>query len=191
MPVVETAYSTRPPRPRTSPRDRPPLASRLFVGLIAVGAMLTTVALLLSDRAPGAVETVFGERARRLWARIDASERVDLPSTSELPPTDFFLHVAIWAVVAGLVGLALWTWRGLVVAAVVLAGASALLELAQGRYATTRAVEAGDGAANLIGVGLGLAAAGACFVVWSALAGLARVLTGGSSRSRWDRAASG
>ncbi len=190
MPVAGTTLSTRTPRARTSPRARPPFASRLFFGLMGVGAMLTTVALLLSDRAPGAIEVVFGDRARRLWERIDASERVDLPPASELPSTDFFLHVIIWAVVAGLVGLALWTWRGLVVAAVVLAAASAVLELAQGRYSTTRAVEASDVAANMVGIGLGLAAAGVCFVLWSTLAGLARLLGRSASRDRWDGALS-
>lgn len=147
-----------------------------MVGSTGVGALLFTAALLLSDRAPGVVESVFGERVRQLWERIDTSERVDLPPTSELPSTDFLVHVAIWAVVAGLVGLAVWTWRGLAVSAVLLGAASVGVELAQGRFATTRAVEGSDAAANLLGIGLGVTAAAACLLVWSALAGVGRLL---------------
>lgn len=188
MPVVERTISAPAPARRSSPRDRPPLAIRSFVGLIGLGAMLTTVALLLSDRAPGVVRMVFGDRVRRLWERIDASERVDLPAASELPSPDFVIHVGIWAVVAGLVGLTVWTWRGLALSALVLAALSALLELAQGRYATTRAVEASDAVGNLVGIGLGTVAAAACYVVWSALAGLARLVSDGRTvRSAADR----
>lgn len=141
-----------------------------------MGAMLSTVALLLSDRAPDALSAVFGDRARRLWARIDASERVDVPAAEDLPPTDFLVHVAIWAVVATLVGLAIWSWRGLIAAAVVLAGTSGMLELAQGRYADTRAVELHDAIANLLGISLGVAAVGCCYVVWSLAAASLRRL---------------
>ena len=174
-PVVPSAPQ-RPAGRRTWPRDRPPLPIRLLVGVVGVGAMLATVALLLSDRAPGVLRAVFGERARDLWERIDASDRVDLPPGSELPPTDFLVHVAIWAVVACLVGLAIWTWRGLMVGAVVLAASSALLELAQGRFAETRAVEVRDAVGNLWGIGLGVLVAAACYVAWSLLAALGRRL---------------
>lgn len=158
------------------PDDRPPMASRLFVGVLGFGAMLSTVALLLSDRAPGALRSMFGDRARQLWERIDASERVDLPPGSELPATDFLVHIAIWAVVTTLVGLAIWSWRGLMFAAMGLAAASVLLELAQGRFADTRAVEVRDAIANLLGIAAGLVAAAACYLVWSgAAAGLRRL----------------
>lgn len=188
MPVVEAASSTRANRASTSPRDRPPLTLRLLFGLTSIAATLTAVALMLSDRAPGTVEAVFGDRARRLWVRVDASPRVGLPSTSELPSTDVVIHVAVWAVIAGLVGLTLWTWRGLVVSAGVLTVASGLLELAQGRYATTRSVEISDAVANLMGIGVGLAAAGACFLIWSAVARSARVLVRQLPRRRAGRA---
>ena len=158
------------------PVDRPPLVSRLFAALLGLGAALGAAALLLSDRAPGAVRSVFGERARRLWERIDASERVDLPPGSELPPADFLVHIGIWAVVATLVGLAVWSWRGLLVAGVLLVASSAALELAQGRYAETRSVEARDAMANAIGIGVGLVVAAGCYVTWSAMAALARRL---------------
>ncbi len=172
LPVVVPAQPNRSAGTPTAPRVRPPFVARLGIGLLSVGAMSAAVALLLSDRAPGALRALFGERARRLWERIDASERVDLPPGSELPSTDFLVHVAIWAVVAGLVGLAVWTWRGLAISAGVLAGASALLELAQGWFADTRAVEASDAVGNLIGIGLGLTAAAGCFIVWSTVAAI-------------------
>lgn len=161
---------------RGGPRARPPVVLRVFAALTGFGASLVAVALLLSDRAPGIVETAFGDRARRLWERIDASERAQFVTEGELPQTDFIVHVAIWTVLAALVGLAVWSWRGLVVAAVVVAAASGLLELAQGRYATTRVVEMRDMAANLLGVGLGVVLAALCYVVWSAFAALGRSL---------------
>ena len=156
------------------PAHRPPFASRFFVGLLGLGAMLITVALLLSDRAPGALRSVFGDRVRDLWARIDASGRVDLPPGSELPPTDFLVHIAIWAVVTTLVGLAIWSWRGLVFAAVVLLGTGIALELAQGRYATTRQVEFHDVVANGIGIGAGVLVSALCYGAWSGVASLTR-----------------
>lgn len=187
MPSVERAFTPPTAPPRRSPADRPPLAVRALLALTGLGAILMATALFLSDRAPGVVERMFGDRVRRLWERVDASERVDLPPASELPSTDFFVHVGIWAVVAGLVGLALWTWRGLAVSALVLAGLSVLIELAQGRYATTRVVEARDAVANLIGIGLGLTTAALCLLVWSALAGVGRLLVGDSWRGRAGR----
>ena len=148
LPVVEPAsvtwYRIDERRYRWAPQDRPPAAARAFVGLLGVGSMLTAAALLLSDRAPGVVQTVFGDRARDLWQRIDATERVNLPAGSEIPPTDFVAHIAIWAVVTALIGLAIWTWRGLAIGIAALSGGSLLLELAQGRYASTRTVQAAD-----------------------------------------------
>jgi len=151
----------------------------MFVGLLGFAAMLITAALLLSDRAPSALRTVFGERARRLWARIDAGNRVDVPTgtaATELTQADFLVHVTLWAIIAVLVGVAIWTWRGLAMAAGVLAASSVALELAQGRFATTRSVEATDAAANLVGIALGTAAAAACYLAWSAAAALRRRL---------------
>jgi len=179
MPAVEPAHVTwhhAAERHRWSPRARPPAALRAFVGLLGVAATLTAAALLLSDRAPGLLQMTFGDRARDLWARIDAVERVGLPPGTEVPPTDFLAHVAIWAVVATLIGLAVWTWRGLAIAVVGLAGASLALELAQGRYATARTVQAEDALANLIGVSIGVAAAALCYIAWSAGAAAARAL---------------
>ncbi len=180
FPVTEPArvtwYEVEQPCDRWAPQDRPPAAVRGFVGLIGLGAMLTAAALLLSDRAPGLVRMVFGDRARDLWLRIDAAERVNLPPDAQVPSTDFIAHVAIWAVVASLIGLAIWTWRGLALGVVALSAASLLLELAQGRYATTRTVQASDAVANLIGVALGAVVAAACYIAWSGAAALVRSL---------------
>ena len=145
---------------------------RALVGVVALGAALSTVALLLSDRAPGLLRSLFGDRVLDLWARIDAAQPVDLPQRSDLPPTDFVVHVAIWAVVAALVGLTVWTWRGLVVASSALVTASVALELAQGRWSSTRAVEASDAIANFLGIAAGTVVAAACYLAWSGAAGL-------------------
>lgn len=169
-----TWYRVDDPRPRRSPRDRPPAVIRASVGLLGVGAVLAAIALLLSDRAPGLLEMAFGDRARQLWERIDAAERVGLRPDADVPPTDFLAHVAIWAVVATLFGLAVWSWRGLVGSAVVLGGASLLVELAQGRYSTARTVQADDAVANVIGVAMGVVAAAACYLAWSLAAGVVR-----------------
>ncbi len=165
-------------RRRRGPVARPPGVVRLLTALLGVGAATATAALLLSDRAPGVLQAVFGARAQRLWERIDASERVDAPARSELPPTDFLVHVSIWAVLATLVGLAIWSWRGLAVSALVLMAASLGLELAQGRYSTTRAVELNDAVANFLGITVGVLVAVTCYLVVSGLAGIARLLRG-------------
>lgn len=136
--------------------------------------MLTTAALLLSDRAPGFLRSVFGDRARRLWARIDTGDRVDLAAGSQATQPDFMVHVALWAVVTVLIGFAIWTWRGLLIAVALLAVAGLGLELAQGRYASSRNVEASDALANLVGIGAGAATAGLCYVVWSGAAAIVR-----------------
>jgi len=182
MPAIDPARVTwhhvDEPGRSHSPKARPPAAVRVFAGLSGIGASVVTAALLLSDRAPGLLQMAFGDRARDLWQRIDSTERVNLPPTADIPPTDFLAHVAIWAVVATLVGLAAWTWRGLATAAIVLGGASLVLELAQGRYATARTVQAADAVANLIGVSLGITAAGTCYLVWSLGAAVAGALRG-------------
>jgi hypothetical protein len=159
---------------RWSPQDRPPVVGRMFVGLLGVAAMLTTAALLLSDQAPKILRSMFGDRARRLWERIDTGNRVDLASGSEITQPDFMVHVALWTVLTVLVGLTIWTWRGLAIASGVLAAASIGLELAQGRYATTRKVEASDAAANLIGIAAGATAVGFCLLAWSGVAAIVR-----------------
>lgn len=142
--------------------------------MLGVAAMLTTAALLLSDRAPGVLRSMFGDQARRLWERVDTGNRVDVASGAEVAQPDFMVHVALWAVVTVLAGFTIWTWRGLVIAVAALAVSSFGLELAQGRYAPSRNVEASDALANLVGIGAGAATAGLCYVVWSGAAAIVR-----------------
>lgn len=178
-----TWYRAEDRRPRWAPRDRPPAIGRAFVGLLGFTAMLIAAALLLSDRAPGVLRSLFGDRARRLWERIDGAETVGTAAGTEIASADFVVHVAIWAVVTVLVGMALWTWRGLAIGVAGLAVASVLLELAQGRYADTRTVQATDAFANLVGISVGAAGAGMCYLTWSAGAAIVRGFRRGGDRT--------
>lgn len=126
---------------------------------------MSIVALMLSDRAPGALRHVFGGAAERLSARLDSAQR--LPSTDRLPESDFLAHVGLWAVAVVLVGWTIWSWRGLVLGALSVLVVSQLVEAAQGTYSDTRAVEASDVAANAIGVGTGATVVAACYLSWS------------------------
>jgi hypothetical protein len=173
--VGESAPVYRGERRAVGPQDRPPFASRFFVGMAGLVAMMFTVAVMLSDRAPGALKAVFGDRLRALWERIDASGRApSIATEASQAPTDFIVHILIWAVVASLVGLAIWTWRGLAIGAVALFASSIFIELAQGRYADTRVVEARDVLANGIGIMLGTVVAAAAYLVWSGTASALR-----------------
>ena len=92
---------------------------RAGFAVLGVGVLLFNVLLMLSDRAPGALRRVGGDFVRRLFARIDASERAaDVLADPRLPESDAIVHVAVWALAVALVGLAVWTWRGLLVGAV-------------------------------------------------------------------------
>ncbi|MEM8619262.1 MAG: hypothetical protein AAGF73_06035 [Actinomycetota bacterium] len=145
-----------------------------MIGLVAALGAMSVIALMLSDRAPGVLRQVFGPAAERLSNRIDASAR--LPSTEQLPQSDFLVHVGLWAAITVLVGLTVWTWRGLVVGGVGVLTLSAFVEVAQGRYSTTRAVETSDVLANAVGVVAGMTAAAAAYLAWSAVAaGCARL----------------
>jgi hypothetical protein len=160
--------SARRSRPR--PIHRPPAPLRALIGLIGMAAVVSIVAIMLSDRAPRLLREVFGDAAVRLSARIDASER--LPSTAQLPESDFLAHVGMWAVAAVLVGWTVWSWRGLVLGTLTVLVLSMLVEAAQGTYSDTRAVEASDVTANALGVGLGATVATACYLLWSSIASL-------------------
>ena len=179
IPILVTEPPARSARERWAPRDRPPLVGRIFVGLLGVATMLTTAALLLSDRAPGFLRSTFGDRVRRLWERIDTGDRVELAAGPDVTQPDFMVHVALWAVVTVLVGLTIWTWRGLVFAAAALVLGSLGLELAQGRYAPTRNVEASDALGNILGIALGAAGAALCYLAWSGGAAVVRRLRPG------------
>ncbi|MEM9514548.1 MAG: hypothetical protein AAGA42_06780 [Actinomycetota bacterium] len=154
-------------RPRSiRPYDRPGVGVRVAIGITAALGLVAVVALMLSDRAPSALRQMFGSSAERLSRRIDASAR--LPATDQLPESDFLVHVGLWAAVAVLVGWTLWSWRGLVVGAVTVMTASAFVEVAQGRYSTSRAVETSDLAGNAVGVAIGTVIAATSYLVWSA-----------------------
>lgn len=152
------------------PWHRPPAWLRAIIGFVGVLAVGSIAAIMLSDRAPGVLERIFGDLAQRISDRIDASGR--LPSTDQLPESDFIVHFGLWAGAAVLVGWALWTWRGLIVGALALLATSLVVEAAQGVYSDTRAVEAHDAAANALGIGLGTTVAALSYLVWSALAAL-------------------
>ncbi len=159
-------------RPTTRPAHRPPLALRGFVGLLAVGAALFNVALMLSDRAPGLTKRIFGDFAERLSDRLNQSDRIDTLTEGRNPGNDAIVHIGVWAVAMTLVGLALWRWAPLVIAAMAMFAGSVLVEVGQGRYSSTRAVEIGDVFANGVGVAVGVGASAACYIAWSGLASL-------------------
>lgn len=159
---------------RPGPHRRPPVGLRVLAGVLGLGASLFTVALMLSDRAPGVLKALFGDRARRFWERIDASGRADFVTADRVPESDNLVHIAVWAIVMLLVAMTVWSWRWLVVAAPMVIGASAVVEVGQGRWAETRSVEASDIVANGLGVCLGVAAAALLYLAWSAVLALIR-----------------
>lgn len=159
-------------RPPTRPAHRPPLALRAFISVLAVGAALFNVALMLSDRAPGLMERIFGDFAVRLSDRLNQSDRIGTLTEGRNPGNDAIVHIGVWAVAMTLVGLALWRWAPLIIAAMVMFAGSILVEVGQGRYSSTRAVEMTDVLANGVGVAVGVCASAACYVAWSGLASL-------------------
>lgn len=143
---------------------------RACIALLGLGAAGFAVALMLSDRAPGLLREVFGDRARRLWNRIDASEPAHAVTQGDLPEPDFVVHVVVWCVVVMLVAMAIWTWRGLVGAAIGVFAASVVLEAAQARFSTTRSVQRNDVVANGLGVAAGTCAVALILLAWTAIA---------------------
>lgn len=150
---------------------RPPIALRIFIGLIGVGALLFNVTLMISDRAPGLTRRLFGDFAQRLADRLDASDTVD---TDRLPGSDALVHIGVWAVATVLVALTVWHWWALVPIAVSVFVASVVVEIGQGRYSSTRAVELSDVLANAVGIGLGTTAAAVCMLGWSVISRFVR-----------------
>jgi len=154
-------------------RHRPPLVLRLAVALTGFGIVLANAALLLSDRAPGALRVLFGSSVRRITARLDADGSTESGLDARGIGSDSIVHFGLWAVAALVVGLAVWSWIGLACSSATVAGASLVLEVAQGRYSSTRAVEVSDAAFNLLGVAAGSIAAGA---IYMAIEGCGRLL---------------
>jgi VanZ family protein len=153
------------------PVRRPSIGLRALFGVLGLGVVLFNVALMLSDRAPGLLQRLFGDAVVRLSDRIDASGRIP---ADQLPESDTIVHVTVWAVATALVALTIWTWRGLVVTAGAMLAISAVVEIAQGLYSSTRATEASDAFANTIGVALGVLVAACAYLAWSLVAALGR-----------------
>jgi hypothetical protein len=129
-------------------------------GLCAV-ALLGAGLLLLSDRAPGLL--------RRLSLRIDSgSSRAAQVASQARPQSDFEIHVAIWAMVAALVGLAMWSKRSVLASAVVVFVGSMIADVAQQMVTSTRSAQASDIVANGFGTlaGLGLVYGLAALMGW-------------------------
>lgn len=130
--------------------------------------MLFNAALMLSDRAPAVTRRLGGDLVTRLSERLDAgSRRVRLAADPRLPSGDAIVHISVWATAMLLVGLALWSWRGLAVGAVATFVTSAAIEMGQGRYTDRRTSQFGDLAANGVGVAAGTVAAAGCYLLWS------------------------
>ncbi len=158
--------------PALGPTHRPPLALRVFIGFLAVGAGAFNIALMLSDRAPGLSRRLFGDFAQRLADRLNPADRIGTLTQGRNTGNDDIVHIGVWAVAMTLVGLALWKWAPLVIAAVVLFVGSVFVEIAQGRYSSSRNVERSDVIANGIGVAFGVAACILCYLAWSGAAAL-------------------
>ena len=151
---------------------RAPLGVRLFIGLLGVAALLFNVVLMISDRAPGITRRLFGGFAQRLADRLDTTSAID---AADIPGNDAIVHIGVWALATALVALTLWRWVALLPVGAVVFAASVAVEIGQGRYSSSRAVEFSDILANAVGVGVGVSAAAACMVAWS---GVSRALRG-------------
>jgi hypothetical protein len=138
---------------------------RAVVGLLGLGVVVFNVALMLSDRAPGVLRRLFGDVVDRLSDRIDQAPRIP---ADQLPSNDAIVHIAVWGAATALVGLTIWTWRGLAGAAAGVLALSLAVEVGQGVYSTSRSVEMSDALANAAGVALGTLGAALGFVLWSA-----------------------
>lgn len=156
-----------------SPRHRPPLGLRVVVAFLGVGAVAFNAVLMLSDRAPRVSRRIGGDVISRLSERLDTGGRAGrLVDDPRLPSSDAIVHIGVWGVAMLLVGLAVWSWRGLVVGAGLVFAASAMIEIGQQRFTTTRTSQVGDIVANGIGVAVGTAAAAVCYLLWSSAARL-------------------
>lgn len=156
-----------------SPRHRPPLVLRALIALLGLGAVAFNAVLMLSDRAPRVSRRLGGELMVRLSERLDSGGRagrfIDDP---RLPASDALVHIGVWGVAMLFVGLAVWSWRGLMIGAGAVFMLSAVIEVGQQRFTRTRTFELGDIVANGIGVALGTVVAAVGYGLWSASARL-------------------
>jgi hypothetical protein len=148
---------------------RAPIGLRAFVAILALGAVLSNVALLLSDRAPAVLRVLFGDFARRLSNRLDSDGQAGNALEARNVGNDSLVHFGLWAVATILIGIAVWSWIGLATSALAISAGSLLTEVAQGHYSSTRAVESTDALFNLLGVGTGTAAGWHCSTSGTAL----------------------
>jgi hypothetical protein len=155
---------------------------RILAGMLGAGVLLFNAALMLSDRAPRATRRILGGFQRRLSERIDADSRVHLAADEHLPESDAIVHIGVWAVAVILVGLMVWSWRGLAVAAVGVFAVSVAIEIGQGRFSETRSVETGDILANATGTAAGVAVAACAYLAWSTVASALAKLSGTTHR---------
>ena len=148
------------------PGGRPFRGWRVVPVLLSLGGFGVNLLVLLSDRAPGLLG--------RISARIDAGVSRAAGATGleapggdvRVPRSDFDLHVALWAVVAVLVGLASWSWLSLLVANTLVFSASLALELSQPFFTASRTVQREDLLGNAVGVLLGTGAAVGFALLW-------------------------
>jgi hypothetical protein len=131
-----------------------PLAVLLALATLAVAAVV-----LLSDRAPGVLESVSDRVDAQLEERAPEARRAarEAVAGTRAEESDVLAHIGLWAAATALVGLATWSWPSLVAAVVLLVGGSTALELVQEELAPTRITERSDLVANAAGIAVGLA----------------------------------
>lgn len=141
------------------PGGRPFARWRLLVSLLALAGLAAVAFLLLWEDGPRFVGGLSDE-ARAQLDRAPPGTRRNVRravARSGVEESDTWAHIGLWASATVLVGLATWSWRSLVVAVVLLVGASTGLELVQDQVAPTRIYERSDLVANGLGIALGLA----------------------------------
>ena len=131
------------------------------MAVVGAGVVLANAALLLSDRAPRVLRSLFGDFADRLSDRIDGSGRSRAALGAREVGSDSIVHFGLWAAAIVLFGIAVWRWSALAVSAITVFACSVAIEVGQGRYSTTRSVEFRDVLFNGLGVAAGTVAVAA------------------------------
>ncbi len=107
--------------------------------------LLVSAVVLLSNRAPGLLAW-FSDR-------IDGgSSRVAQVASQVQPRTAFQIHLLLWAVTTSVVGLAMWSSRSVLGAAIAVLILSLVSERAQEVLTQTRSLQMSDAVANVFGV---------------------------------------